>query len=43
MLMLFKRKAYPSDLSDADWERLKTLLPAAKALCVYDGLDIAHL
>ncbi len=30
MLMLFKRKAYPSDLSDADWERLKTLLPAAK-------------
>jgi putative transposase len=28
--MLGKRKAYPSDLSDAEWERLKPLLPAPK-------------
>jgi putative transposase len=28
--MLFKRKPYPSDLSDAEWERLKPLLPAPK-------------
>jgi len=28
--MLGKRKAYPSDLSDAEWERLKPLLPMPK-------------
>jgi len=29
--MIFKRKPYPSDLSDPEWERLKPLLPAPKA------------
>lgn len=28
--MIGKRKPYPSDLSDAEWERLKRLLPAPK-------------
>jgi putative transposase len=28
--MLFKRKPYPSDLSDAEWKQLQPLLPAPK-------------
>lgn len=38
-----KRKPYPSDLSDVEWEVLKPLVPAPKGLVIRSKLNFARL